>query len=76
MVVIESGDGPAGWGPASHGACRVPDQRFVRPAEVDLLIGDRAKVEADLGWTPTGHFEQLVQMMVDYGVARLDIVGR
>ncbi len=52
------------------------DQRFVRPAEVDLLIGDRARAEANLGWTPTGHFEQLVQMMVDADVARLDIVGR
>ncbi len=47
------------------------DQRFVRPAEVDLLIGDRAKAEAKLGWTPTVHFEQLVQMMVDADLARL-----
>ena len=41
------------------------DQRFVRPAEVDLLIGDRSKAEAKLGWVPAVGFEQLVQMMVD-----------
>ena len=47
------------------------DQRFVRPAEVDLLIGDRSKAEAKLGWTPTVGFEQLVQMMVDSDLERL-----
>ena len=47
------------------------DQRFVRPAEVDLLIGDRSKAEAKLGWTPTVGFEQLVQMMVDSDLGRL-----
>ena len=46
------------------------DQRFVRPAEVDLLIGDRSKAEAKLGWTPTVGFEQLVQMMVDSDLER------
>ena len=47
------------------------DQRFVRPAEVDLLIGDRSKAEAKLGWVPTVGFEQLVQMMVDSDLERL-----
>ena len=47
------------------------DQRFVRPAEVDLLIGDRTKAEAKLGWVPTVGFEQLVQMMVDSDLERL-----
>ena len=47
------------------------DQRFVRPAEVDLLIGDPSKAEAKLGWTPTVGFEQLVQMMVDSDLERL-----
>ena len=46
------------------------DERFVRPAEVDLLIGDRSKAEAKLGWTPTVGFEQLVQMMVDSDLER------
>jgi GDPmannose 4,6-dehydratase len=41
------------------------DQRFLRPAEVDLLIGDYAKAKAKLGWEPTVRFAELVQMMVD-----------
>ena len=49
----------------------VLDDRFVRPAEVDLLIGDRSKAEAKLGWTPTVSFEELVHMMVDADLARL-----
>ncbi len=48
------------------------DERFVRPAEVDVLIGDRSKAEADLGWTPTVTFEELVKMMVDADLERLD----
>ncbi|MDA2954014.1 MAG: GDP-mannose 4,6-dehydratase [Actinomycetota bacterium] len=48
------------------------DERFVRPAEVDLLIGDRSKAENELGWTPTVGFEQLVQMMVDSDLERLE----
>ena len=49
----------------------VLDDRFVRPAEVDLLIGDRSKAEAKLGWTPTVSFEELVHMMVDADLERL-----
>lgn len=47
------------------------DERFYRPAEVDLLIGTPAKAEATLGWTPTVAFEDLVTMMVDADVALL-----
>ena len=47
------------------------DERFVRPAEVDLLIGDPAKAKTKLGWEPRVGFEQLVQMMVDSDLARL-----
>ena len=47
------------------------DERFVRPAEVDLLIGDPAKAKAELGWEPKVGFEQLVQMMVDSDLERL-----
>ncbi len=39
------------------------DPRFVRPAEVDLLIGDPSKAERDLGWTPTTTFEELIRLM-------------
>ena len=49
----------------------VLDERFVRPAEVDLLIGDRSKAETKLGWTPTVTFEELVTMMVDADLERL-----
>ena len=52
------------------------DERFVRPAEVDLLIGDRSKAENELGWTPTVGFEQLVQMMVDADLERLEGTAR
>ena len=41
------------------------DQRFLRPAEVDLLIGTPEKAKARLGWTPTVDFAGLVKMMVD-----------
>ncbi|MBY0316676.1 MAG: GDP-mannose 4,6-dehydratase [Bdellovibrionales bacterium] len=41
------------------------DERFMRPAEVDLLIGDYAKAKKDLGWEPKTSFKQLVHMMVD-----------
>ncbi len=47
------------------------DERFVRPAEVDLLIGDSAKARERLGWSPAVDFEALVQMMVDADLARL-----
>jgi len=47
------------------------DQRFLRPAEVDLLIGTPAKAKAKLGWTPTVDFTGLVKMMVDADLGRL-----
>ncbi len=43
----------------------VLDQRFIRPAEVDLLIGDSSKARKILGWQPEVNFEALVKMMVD-----------
>jgi GDPmannose 4,6-dehydratase len=48
----------------------VQDERFMRPAEVDLLVADSAKARARLGWTPTVDFRQLVEMMVDADLAR------
>ena len=47
------------------------DPAFIRPAEVDLLIGDPAKAKKQLGWTPKVSFEQLVKMMVDSDIERL-----
>jgi GDPmannose 4,6-dehydratase len=42
----------------------VQDPRFMRPAEVDLLIGDPSKAKHVLGWEPEVTFEQLIEMMV------------
>jgi GDPmannose 4,6-dehydratase len=41
------------------------DPRFIRPAEVELLIGDSSKAKKELGWIPKYSFEGLVKMMVD-----------
>jgi GDPmannose 4,6-dehydratase len=47
------------------------DQRFIRPAEVDLLIGDSSKAQKVLGWKPKVNFEQLVKIMVEYDYNQL-----
>jgi GDPmannose 4,6-dehydratase len=49
----------------------VIDPRFVRPAEVDLLIGDPSKAKRVLGWEPKVTFEQLVETMVQADIERL-----
>jgi len=43
----------------------VQDERFMRPAEVDLLVGDASKAGRVLGWEPTVTFPELVEMMVE-----------
>ncbi|MFO7741693.1 MAG: GDP-mannose 4,6-dehydratase [Anaerolineae bacterium] len=43
----------------------VQDPRFMRPAEVDILIGDASKAHRVLGWQPSVSFQELVHMMVD-----------
>jgi GDPmannose 4,6-dehydratase len=43
----------------------VQDERFMRPAEVDLLIGDPTRARNELGWKPKTTFPELVRMMVD-----------
>jgi GDPmannose 4,6-dehydratase len=47
------------------------DPRFMRPAEVDLLIGDPSKAKRVLGWAPEVSFEELVEMMVQADIKRL-----
>ncbi|OFW55240.1 MAG: GDP-mannose 4,6-dehydratase [Actinobacteria bacterium RBG_13_35_12] len=42
------------------------DKRFIRPADVDLLVGDYSKAEKQLGWKPKVGFKQLVKIMVEY----------
>jgi GDPmannose 4,6-dehydratase len=47
------------------------DPRFMRPAEVDLLVGDPTKARTTLGWEPTVSFEELVATMVESDLKRL-----
>lgn len=47
------------------------DQRFVRPAEVDLLVGDSTKARKKIGWQPTVTFKELVKIMVEAELQRL-----
>jgi len=49
----------------------VQDERFYRPAEVDLLISDPSKARSVLGWEPAVNFKELVTMMVDADMERL-----
>lgn len=49
------------------------DRRYLRPSEVDQLLGDPSKANAKLGWRPSTTFEQLVNLMVD---ADLELAGR
>jgi len=50
----------------------VQDERFYRPAEVDLLISNPSKVRSVLGWEPAVGFRELVTMMVDSDLKRLN----
>jgi GDPmannose 4,6-dehydratase len=51
----------------------VIDERFMRPAEVDLLVGDPSKARQILGWEPKVSFADLVGMMVS---ADVDLLRR
>jgi GDPmannose 4,6-dehydratase len=48
----------------------VIDPKFVRPAEVDLLLGDSSKARDRLKWQPKVKFEELIRMMVDFDIKR------
>lgn len=54
-----------GVGPSGDTLVEI-DSRYFRPAEVDFLVGDAAKIRADLGWQPTVGFAELVQRMVEH----------
>lgn len=49
----------------------VVDPRFLRPAEVDMLLGNSAKAREKLGWQPEVSFKQLVEMMVENDLKRI-----
>lgn len=48
------------------------DERYLRPAEVDMLIGDASKAKKQLGWEPKTTFKELVKIMVDADVEELN----
>ncbi|MDE3086220.1 MAG: GDP-mannose 4,6-dehydratase [Acidobacteriota bacterium] len=52
------------------------DERFLRPAEVDLLVGDATRARTELGWGETVGFPELVAMMVDADLALVRSAGR
>jgi GDPmannose 4,6-dehydratase len=52
------------------------DPKFLRPAEVDLLVADPSKASAKLGWQPQVGFKQLVEMMVDADLERHTLTRR
>ncbi len=66
--LVELAFAHAGLDPADHVRT---DPSLIRPAEVDLLVGDPTKAREKLGWEPTVDFEGLVAMMVDADIERL-----
>ena len=54
----------------------VQDERFMRPAEVDVLVADATKARTQLGWEPTVDFRRLVEIMVDADLTRHRIAAR
>ncbi len=50
----------------------VQDPRYMRPAEVDLLVGDASKAKRNFGWEPTVSFSELVQLMVESDLKLLE----
>jgi GDPmannose 4,6-dehydratase len=61
--------GYLGLDPADH--VRV-DERFIRPADVDQLVGDASKAREKLGWVPEVTFEELISMMIKHDLALLE----
>jgi len=52
------------------------DERYLRPTEVDALIGDASKAQERLGWTPTVKAPELARIMVDADIEALNCEGR
>jgi GDPmannose 4,6-dehydratase len=66
--LVEAAFGHAGLDWRKH---VVTDPKFIRPAEVDLLLADPSKAYRELGWAPKVAFAELVAMMVDADLERL-----
>ena len=67
---VDAAFGHVGLDAAEH---VVIDPQFLRPAEVDQLVGDASKAAEKLGWRPAVSFEGLVEMMVDADLERLSV---
>jgi len=67
--VVDTAFAHAGLDPGKHVKL---DKAFLRPAEVEHLIGDCSKARGRLGWRPAVDFQRLIEMMVDADVKRLD----
>jgi GDPmannose 4,6-dehydratase len=67
---VDAAFGHVGLDPADYVEI---DPQFLRPAEVDQLVGDASKARTKLGWEPEISFEELVQMMVDADLERLSV---
>jgi GDPmannose 4,6-dehydratase len=52
------------------------DERYLRPTEVDALVGDASKAREKLGWVPTVDTAELARIMVDADIAALEHAGR
>ena len=50
----------------------IVDPKFVRPAEVELLLGNSTKALKKLGWAPETSFEELIKMMIDADLERIE----
>ena len=51
------------------------DEHFMRPAEVDLLVGDPSRAEKELGWKPAVSFEKMIEMMVTHDIDRISKIA-
>src|SRR6476661_8198075 len=67
--LVDTAFAHAGLDPGKHVKL---DKAFLRPAEVEHLIGDCSKARGRLGWRPAVDFQGLIEMMVDADVKRLD----
>jgi GDPmannose 4,6-dehydratase len=52
------------------------DPKLIRPAEVDVLVGDSSKARAKLGWTATVPFKEMIYMMVEADLERLSHLSK
>jgi GDPmannose 4,6-dehydratase len=67
--LVEVAFAQVGLDPSEH--VRI-DERYMRPAEVEHLVGDASKAHQQLGWTPRTTFEVMIQRMVDSDLELLE----